>query len=263
MTTTATGRREVPFARERVWSALTQAIPYCAVCDVSYVYSALMPGEAARLAEGSRFVCVPGRLEGDSQPPHAVSGEVVRWEPHHRLGTRLEVGDELWWTDIELSDAGRDITAVRLSVTHQPSAEHRHLRVPMRRRRQRMVQRTVDSELAKLPDHVLSVVTVPWAGGGSVTPQVELRGEVLHLRGRVDASAVQRLELEGHLRGLTVAEIDVAELAYFDSTALPVVHRWARRVRGIGGVPIVRGENGAFDDLLAEMGLGSAFVRRS
>lgn len=245
-----------------MWQALTRVTPYCAVCDVSYVYPDVPSGGPARLQEGSRFLCVAGRLEGGTPPPNAVQGVVVRWESLQRLGTRLEVGAEVWWTDIELTDAGREVTAVTVSVTYQPSAETRRLRVPMRRMRQRMVQMTVDSELAKLPDHVLSAVSVPWAEGSAVTPQVEVRGDVLYLRGRVDASAVNRLELGRHLGGLKVAQIDVAELAYLDSAALPVVHRWARRVRGVGGVPIVRGENGAFDDLLAELGLGSAFVRR-
>ena len=262
MTTTVTGRREVPFATERVWSALTQAIPYCAVCDVSYRYSALPPGGLARLGEGSRFVCASGRLEGGALPPNAVSGEVVRFESLQRLGTRLEAGTEIWWTNIELSDAGRDITAVTLSVTYQPSPRNRYPAVVGRRKRQRMVQEMVAAELAKLPDHVLGAVPTRWADGHGTAPAMEVSGEVLFLRGRVDASAVERLELEGCLTGLTVAEIDVAELTYLDSAALPVVHRWGRRVRGGGGVPVVRGENGSLDDLFAEMGLKSAFVRR-
>ena len=261
MRTIATGRREVPFPRERVWSALTRVTPYCAVCDVSYVYSDVPLGEAASLREGSRFLCVPGRLDGGPPPPNAVRGEVVRWESLHVLGTRLEVGAEVWWMDIELSDGGRDITAVTLRVTHQRSPGNRY--VPgLRKKRQRMVQSTVDSELAKLPDHVVSAASFLGAGGSAVTPRHELRAGVLHLRGHVDASVVAELELEGHLHDPAVVEIHVGQLTYLDSTALPMLLRWARRVRGGGRVPVVRGENGAFDHLLAEMGLRSTFVRR-
>ena len=78
--TTASGTREVPFARPHVWRALTALTPYCSVCDVSYVFSETTDdGGAATIGKGTRFVCVRGRLEGAPPPPNAVSGEIVEW----------------------------------------------------------------------------------------------------------------------------------------------------------------------------------------
>ena len=258
MTTTATGSREIPVPRARVWRALTQMTGYCAVCDVSYVYPGVPTDQGAQLRQGSRFLCVPGRLDGDVPPPDAVKGEVVEWVPLQQLGTRLELDDEVWWMGIGLSDAGPDVTVARISITYQ-STRNRILGATRTKQRQRMVQSTVDAELAKLPDHIANTHRV---GGPSVTSGHELRNGVLHLRGSVDAPAVERLKLDGCLDDPAVVEIDVAELAYLDSTGLPVLLRWARRVRGAGGTPFVLGENGTFDDLLAEMGLASAFLRR-
>jgi hypothetical protein len=85
--TTASGSREVPFDRARVWRALAVLAPYCTVCDVSYVVDATgAPGV------GTTFVCVPGRLDGDAQPPAgAPRGEIVEWEPRQAVTTRLEL----------------------------------------------------------------------------------------------------------------------------------------------------------------------------
>lgn len=56
----------------------------------------------------------------------------------------------------------------------------------------------------------------------------EKDGWVLYLRGQVDASAVNWLELQRRLEELTVVAIDVRGLPYLGSTALPFLLRWAR-----------------------------------
>ena len=78
--TTASGTREVPFARPHVWRALTALTPYCPVCDVSYVFSETPDDKsAATIGKGTRFVCVPGQLDGVPPPSNAANGEVVEW----------------------------------------------------------------------------------------------------------------------------------------------------------------------------------------
>src|SRR3712207_887037 len=98
---TASGTREVPYERDRVWRALAVLAPYCAVCDVSYVVDG-----TATAGKGTRFVCVPGRLDDGQEPPAgAPRGEIVEWEPRRRVGTRLELTPETWTTRMELDDA--------------------------------------------------------------------------------------------------------------------------------------------------------------
>ncbi len=149
--TTASGTREVAAPRSRVWRALAVLEPYCAVCDVSYV----VDGDAA--GPGTRFVCVPGRLTGDQAPRSgAPRGEIVEWEPERVVTTRLELTPETWTTRIELADAGPGATRVTITLTHAP----RRVRLADRLSRpsmQRLVQRTVDGELDKLPAHVEQV----------------------------------------------------------------------------------------------------------
>ena len=149
---TASGSREVPHERRRVWEALAVLAPYCAVCDVSYVVDG---GSTPRL--GTRFVCVPGRLDDGAQPPAgAPQGEIVEWEPERVVTTRLELTPETWTTRIELADTDTGSTQVTITLTHRP----RRVRLADRLSRsalQRMVQRTVDGELAKLPAHVAQV----------------------------------------------------------------------------------------------------------
>jgi hypothetical protein len=70
--------------------------------------------------------------------------------------TRLELTPETWTTRIELADADAGGTRVTVTLTHQP----RRVRLADRLSRtalQRMVQRTVDGELAKLPAHLEQV----------------------------------------------------------------------------------------------------------
>lgn len=147
-TTTATGSRDVPYPRSRVWQALAVLEPYCAVCDVTYLVEGSTPGP------GTRFVCVPGRLDG--RPPREGSprGEITEWQPETRVATRLELIPETWTTAIELADAGPDATRVTITVTRAPRGGSRLVHRFQRGAVQRLVQRTVDAELGKVPAHV-------------------------------------------------------------------------------------------------------------
>jgi hypothetical protein len=148
--TTASGSREVPEARAEVWRALAVLEPYCAVCDVSYVVSGT-PGR------GAEFVCVPGRLEGRAPGPSAPHGTIVEWEPDRVVGTRLDLTPETWTTRIELEDAAAGGTRVTITVGHEPKGGSRLVHRVQRRSMQRLVQRTVDGELAKLPAHIAQI----------------------------------------------------------------------------------------------------------
>ena len=256
---TATGAREVPFDRRQVWRALAEPTTYCSVCDVSYVLDDSMSRShgGRALVEGSRFTCVPGRLEGTEPPPNAVVGEIVELSAHQRIGTRLELTSETWRTLIELADADPGSTLVTVTVTREPKGGSRLLHALQRRATQRMVQRTVDSELAKLPDHITGGAE---GVGGAIVVEQEGDAWVLHLRGEVDAPTI-RLELERCLEKVTVVAIDVCELTYLDSTALPVLRTWARTVSRAGRPALVRGVNQDFDQLLVVMGMTSVFVR--
>ena len=263
--TTASGAREVPFARQSVWRALTAVTPYCPVCDVSYVFSdGIGDGAAAVMTRGTRFVCVRGRLDG-APPQDAVSGEVVEWVAQRCIGTRLELSSERWQTRIELADADRGSTHVTVTVSHEPKTGHRLLHSLQRKTMQRMVQRTVDAELAKLPDHIREMSedgsgSSPVEHGSSSVEQ-EPGGWVIHLRGEVDAPAVQRLELQRNLEERAVLAIDVRELTHIDSTAFPPLLRWAKRSSRAGSRAVIRGDNTYFDEMLAVMGLTSMFLR--
>jgi uncharacterized protein YndB with AHSA1/START domain len=148
--TTASGSREVPHPREEVWRALAVLEPYCAVCDVSYVVTGA-PGK------GASFVCVPGRLDGVRPSATAPKGEIVEWEPPRLVLSRLELTPEIWTTRIELAEAGAGATRVTVTVTHEPRGGSRLVRWLTRSGMQRLVQRTVDGELAKLPAHIAQV----------------------------------------------------------------------------------------------------------
>ena len=155
--TSASGTREVPAPRKAVWRALAVLEPYCAVCDVSYVVS----GKPGR---GTTFVCVPGRLEADRAPAeNAPQGEIVEWDPPRLVTTRLKLTPETWTTRIELAESGREATRVTITLTHEPVRGNRLLQLVQRGAMQRLVQRTVDQELDKLPAHVAQVTGT--AGG--------------------------------------------------------------------------------------------------
>src|SRR5215207_5682347 len=151
--TTATGVREVPQPRAEVWRALAVLEPYCAVCDVSYVVPAGDPGV------GTTFVCAPGRLDGRPPKDGAPRGEIVTWEPQRVVATRLELTPETWTTRIELDDAPGGGTRVTMTITHEPTGGGRVVRRLQRNAMRRLVQRTVDAELDKVPAHVARVAT--------------------------------------------------------------------------------------------------------
>lgn len=263
---TASGAREVPFTRQAVWQALTAPIPYCPVCDVSYVFAQGAAGKgASTMGPGTRFACVPGRLNG-APPPDAIRGEVVEWDPRRCIATRLERSPESWQTRIELADAAGGSTAVTVTVAHEPGAGGRLLHALRRKSMQRLVQQTVDSELAKLPEHITFKPendgrSKPVVRRASSVEQERAGYWVVHLRGEVDTPALDRLELRRRLEELPVQAIDVHELTYIDSSAFPSIRKWAKRSSQSGGRPVIRGESDYFDQMLAVMGLASVFER--
>jgi len=148
-TTTATGVRDVPQSPKQVWRALAVLEPYCSVCDVSYVL-----GETAGTPGlGTTFVCAPGRLEGPAAAG-APQGEIVEWDPPRVVATRLRLTPETWTTRIELARAAGGGTRVTMTITHEPSGGGRVVRRLQRGALRRLVQRTVDAELDKVPAHV-------------------------------------------------------------------------------------------------------------
>ncbi len=151
--TTATGVREVPEPRDEVWRALAVLEPYCAVCDVSYVVGA----DAAEPGVGTTFVCAPGRLDGSPPAAGAPQGEIVDWAPPRLVTTRLELTPETWTTRIELEDTDAGGTRVTMTITHEPPGGGRVVRRLQRGAMRRLVQRTVDAELAKVPAHLARV----------------------------------------------------------------------------------------------------------
>jgi hypothetical protein len=147
--TSASGVREVPQERGEVWRALAVLEPYCAVCDVSYVMTgAEQPGV------GTTFVCAPGRLDGAAPASGAPQGEIVEWRPKRLVTTRLVLTPETWTTRIELADTDTGGTRVTITITHEPTGGSRVVRRLQRGALRRLVQRTVDAELDKVPAHV-------------------------------------------------------------------------------------------------------------
>lgn len=146
LVTDASGTRELPEPPRRVWQALAVLQPYCAVCDVSYVVRGT--------GLGTTFRCVPGRLVGGTIPPTATTGEIVEWSPPRLVATRLQRVDETWTTRIELTGAPDGGTRVRLTVRRAAPVAGRLVGAVQRRSAQRLVQRTVQAELERLPAHV-------------------------------------------------------------------------------------------------------------
>jgi hypothetical protein len=142
----ASGVREVPQDRRTVWRALAVLEPYCAVCDVSYVVHGT--------GLGTTFVCVPGRLGGAEPDPAAPRGEIVVWKPGRRVDTRLDLPSEAWTTRIELTDTDSGGTRVTMTVALEHREGNRLVQRLQRRSRQRLVQRTLDAELDRVPAHI-------------------------------------------------------------------------------------------------------------
>src|SRR6476620_11269832 len=152
--TSASGVRDVPEARAAVWRALAVLEPYCAVCDVSYVLAGAGPPRV-----GTTFVCAPGRLDGAPPSPGAPQGEIVDWLPKRLVTTRLVLTPETWTTRIELADTDSGGTRVTMTITHEPTSGGRVVRRLQRGALRRLVQRTVDAELEKVPAHVARMTT--------------------------------------------------------------------------------------------------------
>jgi hypothetical protein len=144
----AAGSRELAEPQRQVWRALAELRPYCAVCDVSYVVTGS--------GQGATFVCVPGRVDGDGSPPHGVRGEIVEWTPPRRVTTRLERAGEVWTTRLELDSTPSGGTLVAMALRCESSA-NAVVGALQRRALQRLVERTLAGELAKLDEHVAAV----------------------------------------------------------------------------------------------------------
>jgi hypothetical protein len=143
---TVSGVRAVPQGRREVWQALAVLEPYCSVCDVSYVVTGT--------GVGTTFLCVPGRLDGRAPAPGAPRGEIVVWEPRRRVETRLHLAEETWTTRIELTDTDGGGTRVTMTLGLEAGEGNRLAQRVQRRTRQRLVQRTLDAELGKVPAHI-------------------------------------------------------------------------------------------------------------
>lgn len=141
----STGTREVPEPRGSVWRALAVLQPYCSVCDVSYVVT----GTGRR----TTFVAVAGRLEGEP-PAGAPEGRILEWVPGRTVATQLDLTPETWTTRIELADTPAGGTRVTMTITHEPRGGSRPARWVLRRAARAMVERTVASELDKIPAHL-------------------------------------------------------------------------------------------------------------
>ncbi|CCG01068.1 SRPBCC family protein [Blastococcus saxobsidens] len=147
--TTATGVREVPQPPAEVWRALAVLEPYCAVCDVSYVVDRAGSGPQV----GTTFVCAPGELAGAAPRPGSPRGEILAWDEPRLVVTRLDLTPETWTTRLELAGTSAGGTQVSITVTHEPVGG-RVVRRLQRGAMRRLVRRTVDAELAKVPAHV-------------------------------------------------------------------------------------------------------------
>ena len=144
-TVAATGSRELPEPPRRVWEALAVLRPYCAVCDVSYVVTGS--------GRGSTFVCVPGRVDGAAAPSGGTRGEIVEWAPPRRVTTRLSRAGEVWTTQLELAATPSGGTAVTVTLSCGTNGGAL-VGALQRRSLQRLVERTLEGELGRLPEHV-------------------------------------------------------------------------------------------------------------
>ena len=253
--TSASGSRNVPFARQHVWRALAGLPEYCGVCDVSYV---VVNASNEGVGRGTRFICIRGRHSDAALPDDAVEGEIVEWVQDECFGTRLQLASETWHARTELADASQGTTLVTISVNHEADRGSPLLRGLRHRKVQALVRSTLESELARLPDHLRAVAP---RGASALEIVQQDEGWVLHLRGEVDAHVVRRLDLERRLTAATVVAIDVSQLTYIDASAFPPLVRWARRASQEGRPAIVRGGSAVFDETVGVIGVASAFVR--
>jgi hypothetical protein len=141
----AVGSRELPQQPRRVWEALAVLQPYCAVCDVSY--------RVTGRGRGSTFVCLPGRVDGDVEGAAGTRGEIEEWQPPRRVTTRLVRSGETWTTRLELTGTGTGGTRVTMTIRCTPERAGL-VGVLQRRALQRLVDRTLATELDRLPAHL-------------------------------------------------------------------------------------------------------------
>jgi len=146
-TVAATGSRELPEAPSTVWEALAVLRPYCPVCDVSYVVTGR--------GRGASFVCVPGRVDG-AEAAGGTRGEIVEWSPPRQVTTRLERAGEVWTTRLELTGTPSGGTMVAVTLSCAPTG-NALVGALQRRALQRLVERTMEGELTRLPEHVAQV----------------------------------------------------------------------------------------------------------
>jgi hypothetical protein len=70
------------------------------------------------------------------------------------VATRLELPAEIWTTRIELADTAAGGTRVTMTLDCRAVAGYSLVRRLQAKTRMRLVQRTLDAELDKLPAHV-------------------------------------------------------------------------------------------------------------
>lgn len=152
--TTVTKSREIGHPRPLIWRALTELRSYCAVCDVSYVFEPVGEEAPRDLDRGVVFTCVSGRLDGAEPPPTAPRGEITDWEEGSCFASRVELTPESWLTRVELRDADAGGTVVAITLTRRQKAGSRLVNLVRRRGLRRLLEETVELELARVSDHV-------------------------------------------------------------------------------------------------------------
>jgi hypothetical protein len=97
----------------------------------------------------------------DGEPPEgAPHGRILEWAPSRAVVTEVELTPETWTTRIALEDTAAGGTRVTMTVTHQPRGGSRLSRRMLARAARSMVERTVESELDKVPAHVAAVADI-------------------------------------------------------------------------------------------------------
>ena len=91
----------------------------------------------------------------------------------------------------------------------------------------------------------------------------EPEGPVLHLRGDVDATVVQRWEADGPVDRSSFVAIDVSKMAYIDSTGLSLLVRWAQEQSAAGRPAVLRNPTPRCKQVLYVAGITELFVFKS
>jgi anti-sigma B factor antagonist len=101
------------------------------------------------------------------------------------------------------------------------------------------------------------------APSGTIEMEHEPDGPVLHLRGDVDATVVQRWEAEGPVDRSAFVAIDVSKMAYIDSTGLSLLVRWAQEQSAAGRPAVLRNPTPRCKQVLYVAGITELFVLKS